>query len=208
MKWVGVILSVLLHNLIFLYLLCKVLYKVPSPQPECFEVSTFIMLNLFSKPTIMNKKTIKRIGLIILAVIIIAGGIGAYAWFKPHRNVQATKAFAELKVNDLVNEFSADAATANRKYLASDGNSKVLTVEGRVSKISVNQNGETVIVLKDHGARAGVIATLLKETSDKIAGIKEGDVIQVKGVITAGSSYDADLDLYEHAVLVQSDIVK
>ncbi len=156
----------------------------------------------------MKKRTLKRIGLVILAGIIIAGGIGAYMWFKPHRNVQATKAFAELKVNDLVNEFTANAATANAKYLASDGNSKVLIVEGRVSKISANQNGEAVIVLKDEGDKAGVSATFTQKTSANTAGIKVGDIIKVKGAITAGNSYDAELDLYEHAILVQCDIVK
>lgn len=156
----------------------------------------------------MKRRTIKRIGILILVGVIIAGGIGAYMWFKPHRDVQATKAFAELNVNDLINEFNTDATAANAKYLARDGNSKVLIVEGRVSKISTNQSGETVIVLKEEGAKAGVSATFTKETNANAAGIKEGDIIKVKGAITAGNSYDADLDLYEHATLVQCDIVK
>lgn len=150
----------------------------------------------------------KRIGLVVLACIIIAGSIGAYIWFKPHRNVQATNAFAELKARDLVNEFTTDAARANAKYLASDGNSKVLIIEGRVSNISSNQNGEKVIVLKDEGARAGVSATFTQKTSPNVETVKVGDVIKIKGAITAGNSYDADLDLHEHAVLVQCDIIK
>lgn len=156
----------------------------------------------------MKKKAIKRIGLVILAGIIIAGSVGAYMWFKPHRDVQASKAFAELKVSDLTKEFSANVKAANEKYLSQDGNSKVLIVEGRVSKISTNQNGETVIVLKDQGAKVGVSGTFTLKTSPNAAGIKEGDNIKIKGAITAGNSYDADLDLYEHAVLVQCDIVK
>jgi hypothetical protein len=156
----------------------------------------------------MTKKTINRIGLIILAGVIIAGSIGAYLWFKPHRDVQATKAFAELKVSELISEFSADAKAANSKYLASDGNSKVLIVEGRVSKISTNQNGETVIVLKDEGAQAGVSATFTQKTNHNAETIKVGDIIKIKGAITAGNGYDADLDLYEHVILIQCDIVK
>jgi hypothetical protein len=81
-------------------------------------------------------------------------------------------------------------------------------VEGRVSKISTNQAGETVIVLKKEGAKVGVGATFSKETGGNTTGVKEGDIIKVKGAITAGNSYDADLDLYEHVVLVQCDIVK
>ena len=118
---------------------------------------------IYFKPTNMTKKTIKRIGLIILAGVILAGSIGAYMWFKPHRNVQATKAFAELKVAELINEFSTDAAKANEKYLARDGNSKVLIIEGRVSKIATNQNGEKVLVLKDEGAKVGVSATFTQK---------------------------------------------
>lgn len=144
----------------------------------------------------------------MLAGVIIAGSIGAYMWFKPHRDVQATKAFAELKVSELVGEFNKDAANANEKYLAKDGNSKVLIVEGPVSKISTNQDGEAVIVLKEEDSKVGVSATFTKEASISAASIKEGDVIKVKGAITAGNNYDADLDLYEHAVLVQCDIVK
>jgi hypothetical protein len=156
----------------------------------------------------MKKKTIKRIGLTLLAGIIIAGSIGAYLYFKPHRNVQATSAYAILKIQDLTNEFTADAAKANAKYLASDGNSKVLIVEGRVSKISTNQNGEQVIVLKDEGAKVGVSATFTKQTSANTMAVKVGDIIKIKGAITAGNRYDADLDLYEHAILVQCDIEK
>lgn len=156
----------------------------------------------------MKRKTIKRIGIIILVGVIIAGSIGAYMWFKPHRDVQATKAFAELKVNELVGEFNKDASIANEKYLAKDGNSKVLIVEGPVSKISTNQDGETVIILKEADSKVGVSATFNKEVNGYTIGIKEGDIIKVKGAITAGNSYDADLDLYEHAVFVQCDIIK
>lgn len=156
----------------------------------------------------MRKKTLKRIGAGVLVIIIIAGSIGAYMWFKPHRDVQATKAFAEMKSSELLQEFSADANAANAKYLSRDGNSKVLVVEGRVSKISANQSGEAVIVLKDEGAKVGVSGTFTLKTSPNTAGIKVGDIIKIKGAITTGNSYDADLDLYEHAVLVQCDIIK
>ncbi|HEX9512550.1 MAG TPA: hypothetical protein VF939_18790 [Puia sp.] len=156
----------------------------------------------------MRKKTMKRIGIIILSGVIIVAGIVAFMWFKPRRNVQATTAYAELKVQDLVNQFSADVAGANAKYLASDGNSKVLIVIGRISNISTNQNGDKVIVLKDPGAKVGVSATFTPQTSPDAESVKVGDMIRIKGAITAGNRYDPDLDLYEHAVLVQCDIVK
>ncbi|MBS1666381.1 MAG: hypothetical protein JST58_03310 [Bacteroidetes bacterium] len=156
----------------------------------------------------MKRKIIKRIVFVLLTGIAVAGAIGTYLFFKPHRNVQETKAFAELKVADLVNEFTADANKANAKYLASDGNSKVLIIEGRVNKIAENQSGEKVIILKDDGAKVGVSATFSKTATANIQSVKTGDIIKIKGAITAGNRYDADLDLYEHATLVQCDLIK
>jgi hypothetical protein len=145
---------------------------------------------------------------VIFAGLLITGSIGAYLFFKPHRNVQDTEAYATIKAQELTNEFTADAAKANAKYLASDGNSNVLIVEGRVSKISTNQQGEQVIVLKDENSKVGVSATFTKETSSNTVAVKIGDVVKIKGYITAGNRYDADLDLYEHAILIQCDIIK
>jgi len=156
----------------------------------------------------MKKKTLKRIGLVLFIGIIIAGSVGAYMWFKPHRDVQSTNAFATLTAKQLTDEFTADVAKANAKYLASDGNSKVLIIEGRVSSIKENQNGDKVIVLKDEEDKVGVSAGFTKKTNANAASVKVGDIIKIKGAITAGNRYDADLDLYEHAVLMQSDIVK
>ncbi len=154
----------------------------------------------------MKKKT-RIVGLIILAGITIAVTAGAYLWFKPHRDVQSTEAFATLTVNELTNEFNTDAAKANAKYLSSDGNSKVIIVEGTVNKIITNQAGEKVLILKDGGAKAGVSATFTLETSTKLEKLSIGDNVKIKGAITTGNSYDSDLDLYEDAVIIQCDIV-
>ncbi|MBS1575546.1 MAG: hypothetical protein JST09_09615 [Bacteroidetes bacterium] len=153
-------------------------------------------------------KIIKRLSLLALAFTITAAGLVLFLWFKPHRNVQAGKVFAEIKARDLVNEFTADAAKANAKYLAADGNSRILIVAGRINKITVNQNGEKVITLKERDEKAGVNATLTQKAGENTGNIKIGDIIKIKGAITAGNSYDTDLDLYEDAVLVECAIVE
>ncbi|MDP3666996.1 MAG: hypothetical protein Q8R50_09980 [Sediminibacterium sp.] len=156
----------------------------------------------------MTKKNLKKIGLTILVLVIIAGGFGMFMWNMPHRDVQSAKADAVLTVKKLTSEFTTDQAKANAKYLSSDGNSKILMVTGRVNSITTNQMGETVMVLKDAGAKVGVNASFTLHTSKNVALIKVDDIIKVKGAITAGNSYNADMDIYEHAVLVQCDIVK
>lgn len=155
----------------------------------------------------MKRKKIKIIGLSVLALLFVAGSIGAGLWFKPHRDVQATRAFAEMTVSELVNEFNKNSRAANAKYLSQDGNSKVITITGRIHNISTNQDGETVILLKDEGVPSGVLATFSPESGPHLTTPQKGDLIKVKGAITAGNSYDADLDLYEHAVLIHCDLV-
>ena len=156
----------------------------------------------------MTSRKKKLAGLIILTFILTGVGFASFMWFKPHRNVQSAKVDVEIKVQDLVKEFTEDPTKANAKYLSSDGNSKILIVEGVVSKISKNQNGDAVIILKQEGTKAGVNASFTAQTTPNTVSVKVGDLIKIKGAITAGSSYNTDLDLYEHAVLIQCDIVK
>lgn len=154
--------------------------------------------------SILSKRILA--GVFLLAALAI--GIGIYLWFKPHRNVQSETVFARMTTSELIDEFTADPARSNAKYLSDDGNSKVLIIKGKVSKISTNQIGETVILLKDDLSRVGISATFTQQTNAHASGIKIGDIIGIKGAITAGNRYDKDLDLYENATLIQCDIAK
>lgn len=63
-------------------------------------------------------------------------------------------------------------------------------------------------MLKDEGVKVGVSATFTKAISGKTLSIKVAYIVKIKGAIIAVNRYDADLYLYEHAILVQSDIVE
>lgn len=156
----------------------------------------------------MINKTLKKLFWLILSVISIALIVVIYMVNKPHRNVQAADVFAEIKINDLLNEFSIDPSKANTKYLSDDGNSKVLVVEGPVYSVSTNQKNEKVILLKDANSKVGVSCTFTEHSNPKESDLSIGSVVKIKGAITAGNSYDADLDLYNHAILVQCDLIK
>lgn len=150
----------------------------------------------------------KRILVVIILIVSLGIGIGAFLWFKPHRDIQSETVFAKLSTVELIAEFTVDPEKSNAKYLASDGNSKVLIITGKVSKISTNQIGEAVILLKEDFAKVGVAATFTQIATAHTSEVKVGDIISIKGAITAGNGYDKDLDLYENATLIQCDIVK
>lgn len=145
--------------------------------------------------------------LLAAILLLLAGGFYVlYLWFMPQRDVQSEKAYARLSVRELVTEFSRNPQQANARYLSSDGNSKILLLSGRVQSITKNQQQEKLVVLAEPGAPAAVNCSFTAAASRHLDGIKAGDSITVKGAITAGNQYDADLDLVENAVMVQCDL--
>jgi hypothetical protein len=156
----------------------------------------------------MKRRKIIRIGIITaVAGIVIAGAVGLYLFNMPHRDVQNAKADFSLNSSEIVAEYLADATAANSKYLAADGDSKVLEITGTVNKISDDFDGKKVVLLKSNGEKAGVSATFTPETSAKAATLEVGQKVTLKGVIRSGAAYDSDLELYENVILEKSDLV-
>lgn len=155
-----------------------------------------------------RKKRIRVIAIIGVAGLIIGGGIGLYMFNMPQRDVQSTKTDYSLSSSQIVAEYLSDNEAANKKYLAADGDSKILEITGEVSKISENFKGQKVVLLKNGQDKAGVSATFLTETKNNLIGITAGQIITVKGVIRSGASYDEDLELYENVLLEKSDVVE
>ena len=155
-----------------------------------------------------RKKVIRIIAIIGVSGILIGGGIGLYMFNMPQRDVQSAQTDYSLTSAQIVAEYLTDNEAANQKYLAADGDSKILEITGEVNKISENFNGQKVVLLKNGQEKAGVSATFFEETNDNLNGIIVGQTITVKGVIRSGASYDEDLEMYEHVILEKSDIVK
>lgn len=154
-----------------------------------------------------RKKIIKIAAIVIIAGIVIGGGVGLYLFNMPKRNIQNAKTDFSVTSSALVAEYLTDQKAANQKYLTADGESKILEVAGTVSKISENFNGQKVVLLKNQSDKAGVSATFTDETAAQVSAIQLGQNIRVKGVIRSGAVYDQDLELYENVILEKSAIV-
>lgn len=156
----------------------------------------------------MKKNKILKIGIItVISGIIIAGSIGLYMFNMPKRNVQDTKTDFSLSSTQIVNEYLLDNKTANEKYLAEDGDSKILQVSGKISKISEDYTGLKVVLLREDGAKAGVSCSFTTETSSQVEDLKTGDIVVIKGVIRSGASYDEDLEIYENVILEKCSLI-
>jgi len=153
------------------------------------------------------KKMLKKIIFGITIIGAIVGAYGLYVFFMPHRDVQSVEAFATISANDLVVEYLKDNAAANMKYLADDGDSKVLNVTGRVNLIDTDQKNQMVVVLKDEGAGIGVSCTFMESTNKNAEQLEIGDQVKIKGVLRSGVDEDSEM-LEEDVIIENCDIVK
>lgn len=156
----------------------------------------------------MKKKIIRIVLIVVVAGFVIGGGSILYLFNKPHRDVQSSKADYSVTSSQLVAEYLSDKESANEKYLAEDGDSKILKITGPVSKISEDFNNNKVVLLKGDKDKAGVRAVFTEETNAKAASLEPGQVITVKGVIRSGASWDEDLEMYENVIVEKSDIIQ
>lgn len=155
----------------------------------------------------MNRQKIIRTLLYTLAFTVIAAAAIAYYLFnKPHRDVTDADIDFQISATALVTEYLQSSATANQKYLADDGESKILAVSGKIAAIDKDLNGQSVITLRDDAQKAGVSCTFTSVTNQQVEHVSMGDVITVKGVIRSGAGYDEDLDLYEDVILEKCSI--
>jgi len=154
-----------------------------------------------------KKKIIKlAVGVAIIGTLI-GGGSAAYMFYRPHRDVQAAKTDYSITNSEIVSEYLKNRQAADNKYLAADGDSKILEITGTINKISENYNDQKVILLKEDGDHAGVSATFTAETNHKVSYLEIGQMVTVKGVIRSGAAFDEDLGFYENVILEKSDLV-
>jgi len=153
------------------------------------------------------KKTTKIISLTFGVGLVIAIAVAYYMFNMPKRDVQSAKTDFSVSSTDIVNEYLADAALANGKYLQEEGDSKILAVTGTVVSINEDLNNQKVILLKNPGDKAGVSCTFTAETNKHTENLQIGETVTVKGVIRSGAGFDVDLDFYEDVIMEKCDIV-
>ena len=155
-----------------------------------------------------RRKILRWLAFTAVGGVLLVAGMAIYLYNMPHRDVQASKTDYSLTGTEIVNEYLSDPGAANQKYLAADGNSKILEITGEVARISEDFNGQKVVLLKSDGDKAGVSATFTEGTGRNLEGIQQGQEVTVKGVIRSGAFYDEDLAMYVNVVIEKSDIIR
>jgi uncharacterized protein YxeA len=117
----------------------------------------------------------RKIIIALFLMALIAAGIGAYLWNKPHRTADDEKPFATVTSSQLFTEFATDEAATWAKY-----KDKVIQISGEVETTSTDASGNTQIVLKTDTEMSTVSVTLMAGAT--ALGVESGTMIDVKGI--------------------------
>jgi uncharacterized protein YxeA len=117
----------------------------------------------------------KKIIIALFVMALIAAGIGAYLWNKPHRTADDEKPFATVTSSQLFTEFATDEPATWAKY-----KDKVIQISGEVESTSTDPSGNTQIVLKTDTEMSTVSVTLMSGATAE--GVQSGTMIEVKGI--------------------------
>lgn len=147
---------------------------------------------------------LKYPALAALCFLLLGAGMALNIWFEPHRDVKSAPVFAEFGVDDFTTEFIDDPKAAAEKYLAEDGDSKIVTMSGTISAIEKNLKGQTVVELRGKREESGARFTLMDDQQQTASKLNVGDSAKITGVVSAGPEYDKDFGRYLDAVLEQA----
>lgn len=124
--------------------------------------------------TLMMKK------IVLSTVLALSTGLGFafYLYNKPHQGISnETPAFI-LKAETLVSEYDHDEKKANAKYLG-----KIVEVSGIVSEKTKDRTGNYNVTLQGPDL-AGIGCEFENKVQDKLASLKEGQEVKIKGICT------------------------
>ncbi len=137
------------------------------------------------------KKALKFIG-IALAILFILGIIGfLYLKNMPDVNLQKQTAAHSIDAIKFFNTYEKNPAKSDTKYM-----DQIVDISGKISEVSTDRKGATVIAMRADDAISGVMCTFKENQTAKLAKYKVGDPITVRG-ICVGMTLDVVLNKSE-----------
>lgn len=133
----------------------------------------------------------KKIGLTIIIIGLVASAVVYKLYNKPHRDPKNEESIP-VSAMDLFRSFEEDEAKANTLYL-----DRVLEITGIISEITANQNMTPIIVLETENIAFGVRCTM--DTVE--ANVLVGETVTIKGICTG---YLSDV-IITNAIIVKTN---
>jgi hypothetical protein len=140
----------------------------------------------------------KKLIIVVFILLGIAASISFYLYNKGPLNVKNANAI-KINANELYNDFITDSARAQNKY-----SGKIVSVNAIVSSSTINQQGETLILLNT-GVAAAFINCTMEEKNIKV---NTGEQVTIKGICSGIGQGDADLGIAGDVYLSRCYLVK
>lgn len=119
--------------------------------------------------------TFKKIAGFLSVVILIALAYASYIYFKPMENIASKITDIQLTDKELLDEFIANAKSADIKYT-----NKIVELSGTLKKTEVHDSVCNLIF--DNGGNYIVIASCMLSQKKEVAALKETSNIKIKGI--------------------------
>ncbi len=107
-----------------------------------------------------------------LIILLALGSLALYIFFKPHRSIE-NEVTTTVNADSLMAAYMRDEAAANIVYL-----DKALVVTGEIAEININQEGQTVVILKTGDPISGIVCTIKKNPAKSL---QIGQQVLIKG---------------------------
>ncbi len=115
---------------------------------------------------------------IALLFLLLIAGIGVYLFnMSPTSTIGNQSIDVNMNAAALYKAYSSDEMAGNKKYIG-----KILLTEGKITEISKDDMGATVLLLAAGNAPGGVLCTFGK--NEDLSSFKIGDLVKVKGQCT------------------------
>ncbi|HMJ46345.1 MAG TPA: hypothetical protein VK498_03405 [Ferruginibacter sp.] len=145
----------------------------------------------------MGRK-VKQFLVVLLLLVVVAAGIGYYAYNKGPLDIQHSKSI-KATATELYTLYSTDSVSAQKNY-----SGKIIEVTGFVTEVSQNLQNEKIILLQTSTPGAYINCTM-----EGLAGeIKPNETIVLKGLCSGMGQGDPDLGIKGDVYLTRCFIIK
>ena len=134
----------------------------------------------------MRTRTLNTI--LILAALLLSFGYGWYEYHRESKSLSRMNAAFTSEAAQLINEFEAGDAAAEKKYLG-----KVVEVKGKVRQVEKDSDGHYTLVIGNGETMSAIRCSMDSAINNDLALIKEGQEVTVRGSFTGYQKDDTGL---------------
>jgi hypothetical protein len=138
------------------------------------------------KITNMRRRTFNII--LISAAVLASFGYGWYEYHRESKSLSRMDAAYTSDAGELIKEFEAADAAAEKKYLG-----KVVEVKGKVKEVEKDSDGHYTLVIGNAETMSAIRCSMDSAINSELASIKEGEEVTVRGSFTGYQKDDTGL---------------